>query len=102
MKAFEETEDLLELAISLSKNSVKQIAEESGIMASTIYKWKVTENRHLTPQNSETLLRYFIEKEPQALIEALVLNQVHTYLQDYLTSSTEKEVRKGGMNYDNL
>ena len=80
MKAFEETEDLLELAISLSKNSVKQIAEESGIMASTIYKWKVTENRHLTPQNSETLLRYFIEKEPQAIIAAYAANYVLTYL----------------------
>ena len=102
MTTFSETEAILKSAVTLSQNSVKQISEASGIMVDTLYKWKTMRNRHLSPANADILLLYFKKNEPQTLIEAYVLNLVHNYLQDYLTSSTEEEVRKGGLNYDNL
>ena len=40
MNTFAETEALLKSAIILSQNSVKHIADASGIKASTLYKWK--------------------------------------------------------------
>ena len=63
MMTYEETDALLKLAVSLSQNSVKEIAEASGIKATTLYKWKTTEHR-LSPQSADTLLFYFIEREP--------------------------------------
>ena len=102
MTTFSETEAILKSAILLSQNSVKQISEVSKINADILYKWKTMHNRHLSPTNADILLLYFKKNEPQTLIEAYVFNFVHNYLQNYLTSSTEEEVRKGGMNYDNL
>lgn len=89
MTTFSETEAVLKSAVILSQNSVKQISEASGIMVDTLYKWKTMRNRHLSPANADILLLYFKENEPQTLIEAYVLNLVHNYLQDYLTSSTK-------------
>ena len=63
MNTFVETETLLRLAITLSKTSVKQIAEECGIKANTLYKWKTTDV-HLSPQKADTLLLYFYKAEP--------------------------------------
>ena len=89
MTTFTETEAILKSAVILSKNSVKQISEGSKINVDTLYKWKTMRNRHLSPANADILLLYFEKNEPQTLIEAYVLNQVHNYLQDYLTSSTD-------------
>lgn len=91
MNTFAETEALLKLAITLSQNSVKDIAAASGIKPSRLYKWKTTDG-HLSPQKQDALLIYFIENEPQTIVAATVLDIVLIKLQDYLTSSTEEDV----------
>ncbi len=91
MNTFAETEALLKSAIVLSQNSVKQIAAECGIKANTLYKWKTTDV-HLSPQKADTLLLYFLEKEPQAIVAASVLNFVLLKLYLYLSSSSKEEV----------
>ena len=63
MNTLTETELLLRTAIVLSDNSIKHIANESGIKASTLYKWKTT-NVHLSAQKADILLSYFADKEP--------------------------------------
>ena len=88
---FIETERLLLTAFELSDNSVKSIAGATGINSATLYKWKTT-SVHLSPQKVDTLLLYFIEKEPGTLITALALNYVLTKLYIYLTSLSEEEV----------
>lgn len=60
MLKYAETELLLLIALSLSPNSIKDIAEATGIKASTLYKWKTTDV-HLSPKKSDTLLSYFQE-----------------------------------------
>ena len=92
MNTFAETELALRTAISLSDNSVKQIAAASGIKANTLYKWKTNDNVHLSPSKSDTLLLYFLENEPKAIIAAIFLNYVLEILYVYLSSSTEEEV----------
>ena len=93
MNTFTETEALLKLAMTLSKNTVKQIAEATGIQPNTLYKWKTTDS-HLSPQKADTLLLYFINNELQTIITGLVVNDVQLYLQNNLTSLTEEEVPK--------
>ena len=92
MNSFTETELILKTAISFSQNSVKQIADECGIKANTLYKWRTNKQVHLSPQKADALLLYFIEKEPGTIITALALNYVLTKLYVYLTSSTDEEV----------
>ena len=87
MNTFAETELLLKTAITLSDSKVKEIAEATGIKANTLYKWKTTDV-HLSPAKADTLLLYFIEKEPGTLMTALALNYVLLKLYLYLTSST--------------
>ena len=91
MNTFAETELMLKTAISLSDNSVKHIASESGITANTLYKWKTT-SVHLSPAKVDALSLYFIEKEPETIITALALNYVLFKLYVYLTSFTDEEV----------
>ena len=88
MDSIAETEALLKSAVILSQNTIKQIASLSNIKASTLYKWKTTDV-HLSPQKMDALLIYFIENEPQAIIEASVLNFVLLELYVFLTSSTD-------------
>ena len=89
MMTFEEIEALLKSAIILSLNSVKRIAERCGIKSCTLYKWKTNQQTHLSPAKADTLLLYFIEEEPLAIIEALALNYVLPTLYLYLASSTD-------------
>ena len=63
MSTFLENDLLLKTAITLSDNSVKHIAAESGIKANTLYKWKTTDV-HLSPSKADALLLYFMENEP--------------------------------------
>ena len=79
LNTFSETEAMLKLAVKLSPNSVKQIAEATGIKPNTLYKWKTTDD-HLSPQKADTLLLYFTENEPQALLEALAVIDVQLKL----------------------
>ena len=92
MSTFAETELLLKTALTLSENSVKHIAEESGIKANTLYKWKTNQQVHLSPLKADALLIYFIENEPKAIVAAALLNYVYLIIYDYLSSSTDKEV----------
>ena len=93
MNNYLENDLLLKTAITLSENSVKHIAAESGIKANTLYKWKTTDV-HLSPTKADALLLYFIEKEPKTIMAAALLNYVYLILYDYLSSSTEEEVTK--------
>ena len=68
MTTFAENEILLKAAMTLSENSVKHIAAESGIKANTLYKWKTT-NVHLSPAKADALLLYFLENEPKAILK---------------------------------
>ncbi len=96
MNTFAETELALRTAISLSDNSVKQIAAASGIKANTLYKWKTNDNVHLSPSKSDALLLYFLEIEPKAIVAAFFLNYVLEILYVYLSSSTGEEVAEEG------
>ena len=88
MNTFAETEELLKTALVLTQNSIKQIAAECGIKANTLYKWKTT-SVHLSPAKADALLIYFIEKEPQTIVAAELLNYVLQILYEYLSSSTD-------------
>lgn len=63
---FSQTEFLLLTAIQLPGQSIKSIAEATGIKANTLYKWKTTPV-HLSPVKADRLLSYFIEYEPSRL-----------------------------------
>lgn len=93
MNTFAETEALLKLAMTLSKNTVKQIAESCDIKPNTLYKWKTTDT-HLSPQKADALLLYFTENEPQTILEAQAVIDVQLKLQNYVTSLIEEEVAK--------
>ena len=93
MNTFAETEALLKLAVVLSQNSVKQIAEACDIKPNTLYKWRTTDV-HLSPQKADALLLYFTENEPQTILEAQAVIDVQLKLQNDLTSLTEEEVPK--------
>ena len=99
MNTFAETELLLKSAIVLSQNSVKHIGTECGIKPNTLYKWKTNQQVHLSPQKADNLLLYFLEKEPQTIVAAELLNYVLYKLYEYLSSSTEEEVPQEDENY---
>lgn len=88
-----EIELLLLLAVSLSPNSIKDIASASGIKASTIYKWKTT-SANLSPKKMNALLRYFAEEEPLILTIAEIVEVVliqlftSTSVKDFLVCPT--------------
>ena len=91
---YPEIDLLLLLAVSISPNSIKDIAAASGIKASTIYKWKTTP-ANLSPKKMNALLRYFAEEEPLILTIAEIVETVLILL--FSTSfSSEQEVDKGG------
>ena len=88
MYTFDETEKLLQSALVLSGNSLKQIATESGIKPNTLYKFNSSKG-HLSPTNSDKLMLYFIENEQKVLIAASIHMRVIDFLCDYLTSSSD-------------
>lgn len=92
MNTFADTELMLRTAISISENSIKDIASGANIKANTLYKWKSNNKVHLSPAKADSLLHYFYEEEPQTLLAATALNYVYLYLLDYLASSTDYEV----------
>ena len=78
-----QTEALLLTAIGLPGRNIKQISIDSGIKASTLYKWK-TSKTHLSPTKMDKLLIYFMQNEPERLQFAdLILEQA---FQDYMNN----------------
>ena len=73
---FAETEALLLTAISLDGYSIKHIAEDTGIKADTLYKWKNTDV-HLSPEKADRLLIYFVQNEPYRLKLAEIANSAN-------------------------
>lgn len=98
MNTFAETEMLLKTAITLSENSVKQIAAAAGIKPNTLYKWRTT-SVHLSPAKMDALTRYFIEQEPMAIVAAVALARILDLLYVYLASSSDEEVSQEEWNY---
>ena len=82
---------LLLLAVSLSPNSIKDIASASGIKANTIYKWKTT-SANLSPKKMNALLHYFAEEEPLILTIAEIVEVVLILLFTSTSSFSEEEV----------
>ena len=78
-----QTEALLLTAISLPGRNIKRISNDSGIKASTLYKWKTSKTR-LSPTKMDKLLIYFMQNEPERLQFAdLILEQA---FQDYMNN----------------
>ena len=96
-----ETELLLSIAVMISPNSVKDIAEASGIRPNTLYKWKVTD-RHLSAKTMDTLLSYFVKKELLTILIAEIVKTVLILLCNDSASLLEQEVGEGGIENDNL
>ena len=91
MLTFAETELLLLIALSLSPNSIKTIAEATGIKVNTLYKWKTTDV-HLSPSKADALLEYFRTKEPLVLLTAEIVRTVQILLFIDSVFSSEEEV----------
>ena len=85
---FSDTERIILTAFELSDNSVKSIADATGIKPSTLYKWKTTDV-HLSPSKANALLLYFIENEPMILVKASLVDVITDILQDCSTSLSE-------------
>ena len=75
-KSFADTEALLLTAIGLDGESIKHIAEATGIKADTLYKWKSTDV-HLSPEKADRLLIYFVQNEPYRLKLAEIINSAN-------------------------
>ena len=73
---FADTEALLLTALKLDGESIKHIAEKTGIKADTLYKWKST-SVHLSPEKADRLLIYFIQNEPYRLKLAEIVNSAN-------------------------
>ena len=67
MSTFLENDLLLKTAITLSENSVKHIAAESGIKANTLYKWKTTNFLQRFHLLSWPLPFYMMKRLPESL-----------------------------------
>jgi len=80
-----ENELLLTIAMIVSPNSVKDIANASNIKPSRLYKWRTTDS-HLSAQKMDALMAYFAEKEPFSLIVAEIVMTVLLLL--YNTSAS--------------
>lgn len=74
----------LRLAVMISPTSIKDIADATGIKASTLYKWKTT-SVHLSAKKADTLLEYFAENE---LFTSIVAEVVKTVLTIFLLNSS--------------
>ena len=74
---FAYTKALLLTAIGLDGESIKHIAEATGIKADTLYKWRSTK-AHLSPEKADRLLLYFMQNEPNRLKMAEIINSVNT------------------------
>lgn len=102
MNTFADTELMLRTAISISENSIKDIASGANIKANTLYKWKSNNKVHLSPSKADSLLLYFENEEPHTLLVAELLIIVYLNLYNYLSSSTDEEVTEEDENYDRL
>ena len=87
-----QTEALLLTAIGLPGRNIKQISTDSGIKASTLYKWK-TSKTNLSPTKMDKLLIYFMQNEPERLQFAdLILDQA---FQDYMNNDNSTSFDRG-------
>ena len=62
-------EGILRTAFCLDGNSIKDVAETTGINRNTLYKWNCGAMR-FSPDNIDKLLMYFQEHEPERLNRA--------------------------------
>ena len=91
MITFTEIESILLNAVKISDNSIKTIAEATGIKVNTLYKWKTTDV-HLSPSKADALLEYFRTKEPLVLLTAEIVRTVQILLFINSVFSSEEEV----------
>ena len=62
-------EGILRTAFCVDGNSIKDVAETTGINRNTLYKWNCAAMR-FSPDNIDKLLLYFQEHEPERLDRA--------------------------------
>lgn len=69
LTSFKELENILLYAIKMPTIKIKNVAAETGIGLSGLYKWSRGENR-ISPDNADILLKWFNDCRPDALIAA--------------------------------
>lgn len=62
-----ETNDILRLATQYSKSNYKQISDKIGISRCSLYSWRTNINNYLSAKNTDALIEYFRQCEPDAL-----------------------------------
>ena len=63
-------EAILRIAFNIKGNSLKDVAEMTGINRNTLYKWNSGAMR-FSPENMDRLILYFMEHEPMRLDRAV-------------------------------
>ena len=70
IRTYTQLEAILHTAFDLEGNSIKTVAELTGINRNTLYKWNCDAMR-FSPENMDRLILYFIEHEPMRLDRAV-------------------------------
>ena len=68
-RTYTQMEEILRTALDVEGNSIKDVAEKTGINRNTLYKWNCGAMR-FSPDNIDKLLVYFQEHEPERLDRA--------------------------------
>lgn len=68
-RTYTQMEEILRTALDVEGNSIKDVAEKTGINRNTLYKWNCGAMR-FSPDNIDKLLLYFQEHEPERLDRA--------------------------------
>ena len=68
-RTYTQVEGILRTAFDIEGNSIKDIAEMTGINRNTLYKWNCGAMR-FSPDNIDKLLVYFQEYKPERLDRA--------------------------------
>ena len=69
IRTYTQIEAILRTALDVDGNSIKDIAEMTGINRNTLYKWNCGA-MHFSPDNIDKLLMCFQEHEPERLDRA--------------------------------
>ena len=72
LTTFRELENILLTAMNTPTITVKQVAEETGIKPTCLYKWKRGENR-ISPDKADAILNWLKETKPEVLDAATMI-----------------------------
>ena len=72
LTTFKELENILLTAMNTPTITIKQVAEETGITQTCLYKWRRGENR-ISPDKADILLNWFKTVKPEVLEAATII-----------------------------